>query len=193
VNAPSLLLPWLVYTKTSSELVTGLLLAAGVAAACVAARSPAVMRGALRVGVLAGTLVLLNFGWYTFVYRIQGMLAPLERSVQRLETLPADARITTVVAEDADPMAALSYYGKFWLADRLTIYWTGTGPPPWYVDSTGVVSDVVARTRPTHLVGLPGVEALCPAGTVLPGAAAPDSLVTQVVAVPAAGCALRPR
>ena len=189
VNAPSLLLPWLVYTKTSSELVTGLLLAAGVAAVCVAARSPSAMRGALRFGVLAGTLVLLNVGWYAFVYRIQGMLAPLERSVRRLEMLPAGARITTVVPEDADPMAALSYYGKFWLADRLTIYWTGTGAPPWYVDSTGMASDVVARTQPTHLVGLPGLEALCPAGTVLAGAAAPDSLVAQVIAVPAAGCA----
>ena len=189
VNAPSLLLPWLVYTRTSSELVTGVLLAAGVAAVCIAARSPAVMHGALRFGVLAGTLVLLNVGWYAFVYRIQTMLVPLERTVQRLERLPADARITTVVPADADPMAALSYYGKFWLADRLTIYWTGAAAPPWYVDSTGTVADAVSRTKATHLVGLPGVEALCPGGTVLADSAAPDSLVARVVAVPPAGCA----
>jgi len=49
---------------------------------------------------------------------------------------------------------------------------------------------VVARTRPTHLVGLPGLEALCPAGFLVPDSAAPDSLSVQVVAVPARGCSL---
>ena len=193
VNAPSLLLPWLAYTKTSSRLVAGLLLGVGAAVVCVAARSRNAMRGALRFGVLAGTLVLLNVAWYAFVHRIQANIARTERNVRRLEMLPADSRITTVVPADADPMAALSYYGQFWLDDRLTVYWTGSGKPPWYVDVSGAESEVLARTRPTHLVGLPGLEALCPAGTVLADSTASDSLAVRVVAVPARGCTLPAR
>ncbi|MFL5619131.1 MAG: glycosyltransferase family 39 protein [Gemmatimonadaceae bacterium] len=188
VNAPSLLLPWLVYTK-SSRLVAGLLVGAGAAVVCYATRSRVRMHGALRFGVLAGAIVLLNVAWYAFIYHIQANLAPVERSVRRLEMLPADARITTVVPAHADPMAALSSYGKFWLGDRVTVYWTGTARPPWYVDVSGAASDVVARTKPTYLVGLAGLQALCPAGSVLPDFEASDRLSVQVVAVPTTGCA----
>jgi hypothetical protein len=193
VNAPSLLLPWLVYTKTSSRLVAGLLMGVGAAVVCVAARSRGATHGALRFGVLAGALVLLNVAWYAFVYHIQTNLVPVERSVRRLEMLPADARITTVVPAHADPMAVLSSYAKFWLNDRLTVYWTGTGKPPWYVDVSGAASEVLARTRPTHLVGLPGLEALCPAGSVLSDSTASGGLAVQVVAVPATGCTMPTR
>jgi len=187
VNAPSLLLPWLLYTK-SSRLVAGALIGLGAAAVCVAARWPERMRGALRFGVLAGAILTLNVAWYAFIYHIQTNLASVERNVRRLESLPADARITAVVPAHADPMAALSQYGKFWLGERFTAYWTGTTKPLWYADVSGADSDVVARTKPTHLVGLPGLEALCPAGTLLRDGGAPDSLSVQVVAVPATGC-----
>jgi hypothetical protein len=193
VNAPSMLLPWLVYTKTPSRLVAGLLIGAGAAVVCAAARSRGAMQGALRFGVLVGTLVMLNVAWYAFVYHIQTNIVPVERNVRRLETLPADARITTIVPADADPMAALAYYGQFWLDERLTVYWTGTGKPPWYADVVGTESEVLARTKPTHLVGLPGLEALCPAGSVLADSTASDSLAVRVVAVPATGCTLPTR
>ena len=189
VNAPSLLLPWLVYTK-SSRLVAALLIGAGAAIVCVLARSREGLRGSLRFGVLAGAMLTLNVAWYAFIYHIQANVVPAERSVRRLEMLPAGARITSVVPAHADPMAALSTYGKFWLGDRLTVYWTGTAKPAWYSDVSGAASDVVARTKPMYLVGLPGLEALCPAGSLVPDSAAPDSLSVQVVAVPATGCSL---
>jgi hypothetical protein len=187
-NAPSLLLPWLVYTKTS-RLVAGLLVGAGAAILCYAVRSRERIHGALRFGVLAGAIVALNVAWYAFIYHIQSNLASVERNVRSLEMLPAGARITTVVPAHGDPMAALSSYGKFWLGDRLTVYWTGTEKPPWYVDLRGAPSEVVARTQPAYLVGLPGIDSLCPAGSILPGTAASDSLAVQVVAVPTTGCA----
>jgi hypothetical protein len=187
-NAPSLLLPWLVYTKTS-RLVAGLLVGGGAAILCYAVRSRERIHGALRFGVLAGAIVALNVAWYAFIYHIQSNLASVERNVRSLEMLPAGARITTVVPAHADPMAALSSYGKFWLGDRLTVYWTGTENPRWYVDVRGAPSEVIARTQPAYLVGLPGIDSLCPTGRILPGTAASDSLAVQVVAVPATGCA----
>jgi hypothetical protein len=168
--------------------VAGLLIGLGAAAVCVAARWPDRMRGALRFGVLAGAILTLNVAWYAFIYHIQANLASVERNVRRLESLPADARITAVVPAHADPMAALSQYGKFWLGERFTAYWTGTAKPPWYADVSGADADVVARTKPTNLVGLPGLEALCPAGALLRDGGAPESLSVQVVAVPATGC-----
>jgi hypothetical protein len=189
VNAPSLLFSWLLYTKTSSGLVTGLLVGAGAAVVCVGARSRGAMGGALRFGMLAGTLLLWNAAWYGFIYRFQRDLIPAERNVERLERLPADASITAVVPEYADPMAALSTYGKFWLGDRLTVYWTGTTERPWFTDIGGPASEVVARTKPTHLVGLPGIEAVCPDGTVVSDGPASDRDAVQIVAVPATGCA----
>lgn len=189
VNAPSLLAPWLVYTK-SSRLVAGLLVGAGAAVVCVLTRSSGRMHGVLRFGVLAASVVALNVVWYAFIYRIQSNLAPSERSVARLERLPADARITTVVPANDEPMASVSSYAKFWLGDRVTVYWTGAeSPPPWYVDVSGAAADVVARTKPSHLVGLPGLEALCPAASRLDDATASDSLAVRIVAVPATGCA----
>ena len=116
VNAPSLTLPWLLYTKIPSRLVVALLAGGAVAAICWGARSRERMRGALRFGTLAATLLVLNAAWYAFVYHIQGNLASLERTLHEIETLaPADARITIVVPADAEPMSALSYHGKFWL------------------------------------------------------------------------------
>ena len=188
VNAPSLLLPWLLYTKLHSRVAAGLLVGVGAAIGCVLARSRDRMHGALRVSTLAATVVVLNVAWYAFIYHIQANLVPFERSVARLESLPGSARITTVVPAHAEPMASVSSYAKFWLGDRVTVYWTGTEKPPWYVDATGPASDVASRTRPNYLVGLPGIEALCPAGSVVPDPAAPDSLSVRVLAVPANEC-----
>ena len=187
VNAPSLLLPWLVYTKTN-RFVAGLLVGAVAAALCYAVRSRKRVHGVLRFGVLAGAIVVLNVAWYAFIYHIQANLASTEQKVRLLETLPADSRITAVVPAHADPMAALSQYGKFWLGDRLTVYWTGTETPPWYVDVRGAQSEVIARTRPGYLVGLPGLEALCPIGTVQSERVAGDTVAVHVVTVPATGC-----
>jgi len=190
VNAPSLTLPWLLYARTSSGLAVALLAAAAAGAICWGARSREQLRGALRVGTLAATLVVLNVTWYAFVYRIQGNLLPLERTLHEMETLaPGDARIVTVVPADAEPMSALSYHGKFWLGERLTVYWTGAADAPWYVDARGDATEVVARTRATHLIGLPGVEALCPGGATLPTSSAGDGLDVRIVAVPSSGCA----
>ena len=192
VNAPSLQAVWWLY-KASGRLAAGLLIGGAAAAVCYATRSRERLHGRLRFGVLAGSIVLLNVAWYAFVYQLQTNLVPVERNVRRLESLPADARITAVVPAHADPMAVLSQYGKFWLGERFTAYWTGSARPPWYIDVSGATSEVIARTKPTHLVGLPGLEALCPAGSLVSDAGASDSLAVQVVAVPATGCSAPPR
>ena len=188
VNAPSMLLPWLVYTK-SSRLVAGLLVGAGAAVVCYAVRSGNRMHVAVRFGVLATALLVLNVAWYAFIYHIQSNLASMEQKIRLLETLPADARITAVVPAHADPMAALSMYGKFWLGDRFTVFWTGSDQPAWYADARGAQSEVIARTSPAYLVGLPGLEALCPVGTVQSERAAGDTVAVHIVTVPATGCA----
>jgi hypothetical protein len=187
VNAPSMLLPWLVYTKTN-RLVAGLLVGAGAAALCWILRSRERVGEALRFGVLAGAIVVLNVAWYAFIYHIQKDLESTEQKIGLLETLPAGARITAVVPAHADPMAALSTYGKFWLGDRFTVYWTGTEKPEWYADTSGPQSDVIARTNPAYLVGLPGLEAVCPIGTIQSERAAGDTVAVHVVTVPATGC-----
>jgi hypothetical protein len=187
VNAPSLLLPWLVYTKTN-RLVAALLVGAGAAALCFALRSRERVHDALRFGVLAAAIVALNVAWYAFIYHIQTNLASTEQKIRLLETLPAGARITAVVPAHADPMAALSTWGKFWLDDRLTVYWTGADRPPWYVDARGAQSEVIARTRPAYLVGLPGLETLCPIGAIQSTRMAGDTVAVHVVTVPSTGC-----
>jgi uncharacterized membrane protein len=187
VNAPSLLLPWLVYTKTN-RLVAALLVGAGAAALCFALRSRERVHDALRFGVLAAAIVALNVAWYAFIYHIQTNLASTEQKIRLLETLPAGARITAVVPAHADPMAALSTWGKFWLDDRLTVYWTGADRPPWYVDARGAQSEVIARTRPAYRVGLPGLETLCPIGAIQSTRMAGDTVAVHVVTVPSTGC-----
>ena len=116
-------------------------------------------------------LLVLNVAWYAFIYRIQGDLAPLRANVAALESVhPAGSRITVVVPANAESDGVLSYYGKFWLGDRLTVYWTGAHAPPWYADASGAASDVVARRRrPRISSACPGVEALCPAGLAARG------------------------
>jgi hypothetical protein len=188
VNAPSMLLPWLVYTK-SSRLVAGLLVGGGAALVCWAVRSRNRVHLALRFGVLATTLLALNVAWYAFIYHIQTNLASTEQKLRMLETLPAGSRITAVVPAHADPMAALSMYGKFWLGDRFTVFWTGADEPAWYADVRGAQSDVIPRTSSAFLVGLPGLEALCPVGTVQSERAAGDTVAVHVVTVLSTGCA----
>lgn len=190
VNAPSMTLPWLMYTKIPSRHALGVLAAVAAAAVCWATRSREPLRGAARVATLAATLVVLNAAWYAFIYRIQRDLAPLERTLHQLETvIPTDARITVIVPANAEPMAALSYHGKFWLGERLTVFWTGATTPAWYADTSGDASDVVAKTKAAYLVGLPGIEAFCPRGAPLPAATPGDGLPVRVLAVPTDGCA----
>ena len=97
-------------------------------------------------------------------------------------------------------MAMLSYYGKFWLEDRLTVYWTGSTPPPWYVDATSPPlaarrSPLAARRSPSaYLVGLPGVAASCEGAVGAPLPTSGVLLPVEVVVVPSGGCAgLPPR
>jgi hypothetical protein len=125
-------------------------------------------RGTMGVAaVLAVPLLVLNVIWYAFVYHLQSALAPMQHTIAALESLaPRGSRITAIVSADRDPMAMLSYYGKFWLEDRLTVYWTGSVPPPWYVDSVGPPADAARATRATYLLGLPG-ETHCE-GAALP-------------------------
>jgi hypothetical protein len=191
VLAPSMTAGWLALTKVSSSVATGLLVGAGVALVCWWARVARARRGVLgSAAALVFPLLVLNAVWYAFVYRIQADLAPLQRTIEALESrTPAGSRITTVVSADRDPMAVLSYYGKFWLEDRLTVYWTGSAPPPWYADAIGPASGAVGATRAAYLVGPPGVAALCAGAVPVPLETTPAALAVEIVAVPAEGCA----
>jgi hypothetical protein len=182
VNGPSMTGAWLALTKLSSGVVVGVLLGAATALVCWLVLRVRARRGTMGVAaVLAVPLLVLNVIWYAFVYRIQRPLAPMQQTIAALESLaPAggDARITTVVSADKDPMAMLSYYGKFWLEDRLTVYWTGHLPPPWYVDSIGAAADAARATRPGYLVRLPGDAAPCDGSALpIPGASLPVEVV----------------
>jgi hypothetical protein len=192
VNAPSMTVAWLAFTRSSSAVV-GMLLGAATALVCWCARRARARHGTLALAAtLAVPLLVLNVVWYAFVYRIQRFVEPMQRTVAGLESVaPAGSRITAVVNDDRDPMAMLSYYGKFWLEDRLTVYWTGNAPPPWYVDATGPASGAARATRAAYLVGLPGVGAQCEGAARVPLATTGVSLPVEVVAVPPGGCAGR--
>ena len=190
VNAPSMTVAWLLFTKTGA-VVIGLLLGATTVLVCVLARRMWARHGTLaRAVTLAMPLLVLNVVWYAFVYRIQRFIEPMQNTIAALEAIaPAGSRITAVVSADADPMAMLSYYGKFWLEDRLTVYWTGSAPPPWYVDATGPASAAASATRAAYLVGLPGVAAQCVGATRVLVTTAGASPPIEVVATPPGGCA----
>jgi len=189
VNGPSMTAAWLALTKVGSGVVVGLLLGVATALVCLAARRARVRHGPMALAaVLAAPLLVLNVVWYAFVYRIQGALEPMQHTIAALEALPPAARITTLVSEDRDPMAMLSYYGKFWLEDRLTVYWTGTAPPPWYADSAGPAANAAPATRATHLIGLPGVASPCAGAVRAPLATAGSSLPVELVALPPTAC-----
>jgi hypothetical protein len=190
VLAPSMTAGWLALTKLSSGVAVGLLLGTAVALVCWWARVARARHGTLAsAAALVFPLLVLNAVWYAFVYRIQADLAPMQRTIAALESrTPAGSRITAVVDADRDPMAMLSYYGKFWLDDRLTVFWTSSARPVWYVDSVGAPPNAARATRADYLVGLPGVTALCPGAVPVPLATAPASLAVEIVAVPAGGC-----
>jgi hypothetical protein len=204
VNAPSMTVAWLAFTRAGG-VVVALLLGAATVLVCVLARRMWARHGTLaRAATLAAPLLVLNVVWYAFVYRIQHFIEPMQNTVAALEALPvipserseskdlhlpSRPRITAVVSSDSDPMAMLSYYGKFWLEDRLTVYWTGSEPPPWYVDATGPAPAAASATRAAYLVGLPGVGAQCPGATRIPLTNAASSLPIEVVATPPGGCA----
>ena len=191
VSAPSLTLASQLHTRID-DLWIGLVMASMAAFACVGARRAGgtiggTIRRLPRAASLAALLLLLNAAWYVRLYRIQVPLQPFTHVIEGLEanTRPRDA-ITLVVDEDAEPMSLVAWYAKFWLQERATVYWTGQGGPPWYADAIGPVSDAVRRTRPTHLVGLSGITALCPEASPVPAAGADPRV--HVLAVPADGC-----
>ena len=194
VNAPSLTAAWLALTRTSSGVPIAVLLGAVTALVCWLARRARERHGTLALtAVLAVPLLVLNVAWYAFVYRIQSDLEPMQRTIAALESAaPVGSPITAVVGVDRDPMSMLSYYGKFWLEDRLTVYWTGSAPPPWYVDSVGPAATAARVTRAAYLVGLPGVAASCAGAVRAPLAIAGASLPVEIVAVPPNGCAEAP-
>ena len=194
VSAPSTTLPWLVLTRVRSGVVIGVLLGASVALVCWCVRRVRARRGTLAlVATLAVPLLALNVAWYAFIYGFQNELAPLQRTLAALESgTSRGSRITTVVSADRDPMAVLSYYGKFWLEDRLTVYWASSAPPPWYVDSIGPVADAARATRAAYLVGLPGEATNCAGAARVPLATTGVSLPVEVVVVPPGGCAAPP-
>jgi hypothetical protein len=193
VNGPSMTGAWLAYTKLSSGVVVGLLLGAVTALVCWLVLRVRARRGTMGVAaVLAVPLLVLNVIWYAFVYHIQAALAPMQHTIAALESLaPRGSRITAIVSADRDPMAMLSYYGKFWLEDRLTVYWTGRVPGPWYVDSIGPSADAVRATRATYLLGLPGESTQCAGSTSTSTSLATIgvALPVEVIAVPSSGCA----
>jgi hypothetical protein len=194
VNAPSLTAAWLALNKMSSGVLVALLLGAATALVCWLARRARERGSTLGVTVVLGVpLLVLNVAWYAFVYRIQADLAPMRQTIAALESAaPAGATITAVVGVDRDPMSMLSYYGKFWLEDRLTVYWTGSPPAPWYVDSIGPAANAARATRAAYLVGLPGVAAACAGAVRAPLAVTGPALPVDIVAVPSRGCGASP-
>jgi hypothetical protein len=194
VNAPSMTVAWLALTKVSSGVAVGVLLGATTALVCwMARRAQLRHRTSVLTATLAVPLLVLNVVWYAFVYRIQRFIEPMQHTIAALESaLPAGARVTAVVSADRDPMAMLSYYGKFWLEDRLTVYWTSSERPPWYVDAVGPASDAARQTRAAYLVGLPGIAAYCEGAVRTPLATTRVSLPVEVVVVPPTGCAPPP-
>jgi hypothetical protein len=190
MNAPSMTLGRLTLTNLSSSVATGLLFGVAVALVCWWARVARARRGTLAsAAALALPLLVLNVAWYAFAYRLQHELDPVQRTIEALESrTPAGSRIMTVVGADRDPMAILSYYGKFWLEDRLTVYWTDTAKRPWYADAVGATPDAIRAAHPAYLVGLPGVAAFCPGAVPVPLATAPPALAVEILAVPSAGC-----
>jgi hypothetical protein len=189
VSAPSNTLPWGVLTQ-SNGVVVGVLVGAAVMFVCWCVRRVRPRYGPLALATtLAIPLLALNAAWYAFIYRFQSELAPLQQTIAALESgIPAGARITTVVSADSEPMARLSYYGKFWLEDRVTAYWAGSAPPPWYVDSVGPAVAAARATGAAYLVGLPGLAAQCEGATRVPLTPPGASLSVEVVAVPPRGC-----
>jgi len=189
VNAPSMTLGWLTLTNLSSSVALGLLFGGAVALVCWWARLACTRRGTLAgAAALVLPLLVLNATWYAFVYRIQADLAPMQRTIEALEARPPDSRITTVVSADRDPMASVSYYGKFWLEDRLTVYWTGSARPPWYVDTVGPAAAAARATRAAYLVGLPGEAAPCAGAVPVPMPVTPPPWTVEVVAVSPERC-----
>lgn len=154
-----------------------------------AGRARAGVAGLVRPVSLAALLIVLNASWYLFVYRIQQNLSPIAGTIRELEvgTRPTD-RITTVVHRDTAPMSDLSVYAKFWLDERVTVYWVGDKRPPWYADSIGPPAEAVRRTGASYLVGDPGVALLCPQGRTVAERVRGPKLPVQVIAVPATGC-----
>ena len=90
VNAPSMTVAWLALTKLSSGVVIGVLLGATTALVCWSARRARARHGTLVLAaVLAVPLLVLNVVWYTFVYRTQNGLEPMQHTIAALESLPA--------------------------------------------------------------------------------------------------------
>jgi hypothetical protein len=190
ITAPSLTLPWLLRDRVGSRVVLGLLVGIGAAIVCWGARREAGRRPTLRRAAwIAAPLLLLNVGWYLFLYHIQGMLQPIVRMVDALETQTSNTALVTLVArEDAPPMQMLAWYTKFWLQERATIYWAGTGTPPSFADASGSAADAVRATMPAYLVGTTGIDALCPGAVPKPALAPDPTLGVRVLAVPKEGC-----
>jgi hypothetical protein len=190
ITAPSLTLPWLLRDRVGSGVVLGLLVGGGAALVCWGARREAGRRPTFeRAAWIAAPLLPLNVGWYLFLYHIQGMLQPIVRTVDALEThTPNGARVTLVAREDAPPMRMLAWYTKFWLQERATIYWAGTGAAPSYADTSGPAANAVRSTMPAYLVGTSGIESLCPGAAPQPALTPDPTLGVQVLAVPKTGC-----
>jgi hypothetical protein len=190
ITAPSLTLPWLLRDRVGSGVVLALLVGAGAAVVCRGARREGGRRPTLRRAAwIAAPLLVLNVGWYLFVYHIQAMLQPIVRTVDALERrTPSGALVTLVAREDAPPMQMLAWYAKFWLQERATIYWAGAGAPPSYADTSGPAKNVVHATMPAYLVGVRGIESLCPGAAPEPSLAPDPALGVEVLSVPRSGC-----
>ena len=193
ITAPSLTLPWLLRDRVGGGVALGLLVGAGAAVVCWGARRDAGRRPTFhRAAWIAAPLLVLNVGWYLFLYHIQGMLQPIVRTVDALETrTPSGALVTLVAREDAPPIQMLAWYTKFWLQERATIYWAGSGAPPSFADVSGPAANAVRATMPAYLVGTNGIESLCPNAAPQPALADP-TLGVKVLAVPATGCQISP-
>jgi hypothetical protein len=194
ITAPSLTLPWLLRDRVGSSVVLGLLVGLGAAVVCWGARREAGGRPTLeRAAWIAAPLLVLNVGWYLFLYHIQGMLQPIVRTVDALETQTESGALVTLVArEDAPPMQMLAWYAKFWLQERATIYWAGSGAPPSYADASGPAENVVHATMPAYLVGPRGSESFCPGATPVPALTPDPTLGVEVLSVPPSGCRTTP-
>jgi hypothetical protein len=89
-------------------------------------------------------------------------------------------------------MQMLAWYAKFWLQERATIYWAGSGAPPSYADASGPAENVVHATMPAYLVGPRGSESFCPGATPVPALTPDPTLGVEVLSVPPSGCRTTP-
>jgi hypothetical protein len=192
-DTPSLTLPMLARHVLRSGFAAAILFG-GLALLITTATARVRSRWWLSFGWLAGLPLLLNLSWYASLYRDiyrnpDSRLNATWRLVHRLEKrLGPDQRVTILIHEDNQMLQQLSARAEFWLDDRITAYWTGAGPSPWYTDARGPAQDAAKRTAASYFVAAPGFEAMCRLARRVRGFTPDTSLGLVVLEIPGRDC-----